>query len=105
MNQCLPDYEVREGALFFLLKLNAMTDPKLQEQILAELKKSNELQEQVEKRIADKKRLQKFRGIWALMIFSVLLYYAWPYYMDFIDAIKEAELQLWLEENDMPRSN
>ena len=58
-----------------------------------------------EERIADKARLQKFRAIWALMIFSVLLYYAWPYFIDLVEAYREAELQLWLEENDIPRSN
>jgi len=39
------------------------------------------------------------------MIFSVLLYYAWPYFIDLVEAYREAELQLWLEENDIPRSN
>ena len=82
-----------------------MTDPELQEELLAELKKSNELQQRAEERIADKARLQKFRAIWALTIFSVLLYYAWPYFIDLVEAYREAELQLWLEENDIPRSN
>jgi len=37
-----------------------MRDPKLQEEILEELKKSNELQQRAEERIADKARLQNF---------------------------------------------
>ena len=77
----------------------------MQEELLAELKKSNELQQRAEERIADKARLQKFRAIWTLMIFSVLLYYACPYFIDLVEAYREAELQLWLEENDIPRSN
>jgi len=39
------------------------------------------------------------------MITAVLAYYAWPYFVDLIEASREAELQLWLEENDIPRSN
>ena len=82
-----------------------MTDPKLQEEILAELKKSNELQERVEERIAARKRLWKFSFLWSVMITTVLAYYAWPYFVDLVEAYREEELQLWLEENDIPRSN
>jgi len=31
------------------------------------------------------------------MITAVLAYYAWPYFVDLIEASREAELQLWLE--------
>ena len=71
----------------------------MQQQILEELKKSNAHQARLEEQEELLKKKQAKRAVWAVVIMLVLGYCAFDLALAFKEAWKEADMEIWRQEN------